>query len=563
MSAARRTSRFGERLVAAGLATPLQVDKALAAQRLVRGSLGYHLVRLGEIPPAALSEFLDKEIAAGRLGAPEPPDGGAGLEALPARLAHLFNVYPLRVDGHRMELAVPPLHGQHVLDAVADATGLLLEPTIVPARLLRQAVERDYLGGAHPTVLLAPSGLTRLVVEDEVRELKPVAPDLRVGALTAETWLRSVIAEAVTRHQRVIELQLAPGAERLLIGNEPVPLPPAHRFPEHAGELLLKLAQVEPPAEGSDASGRFQVVVRGRRPVVAVQASRAKDGLRVRLALFEQRLATDDLDALAEGAPDVHDGIEAFAREGRGVLLVAGPAGGGGRRVLELLATRLAQVFSGGARLVDSSSAGNQDAAGFDAVLAATSDSGTAQVIQDASDQGYPFLVVDELPGPRSVERALLAGARRPVLAGLPAADDAAALAWLTRQGLAGALKTGLLRAVLSVLAVEPRCACARPATLPAALLAQWDLESAPAGIVANAGCPACRDARERRATVVLRWSPVAGRPADELVVEDEREARRRDRARGKAALLDLALARAAADGETSGLVLLLGAEGS
>jgi len=43
----------------------------------------------------------------------------------------------------------------------------------------------------------------------------------------------------------------------------------------------------------------------------------------------------------------------------------------------------------------------------------------------------------------------------------LSAADSEAALAWLAHQGLAGALKTGLLRAIISILAVDEACTCA------------------------------------------------------------------------------------------------------
>ena len=41
--------RLGERLVAAGLASQQQVDEALRSQRQLRGSLGYHLLRLGKV----------------------------------------------------------------------------------------------------------------------------------------------------------------------------------------------------------------------------------------------------------------------------------------------------------------------------------------------------------------------------------------------------------------------------------------------------------------------------------------------------------------------------------
>ena len=128
MSSSGRPSdtKLGERLVAKGVVTAQQVDEALRSQRQVRGSLGYHLLRLGKITPQALSTFLEEEVAAGHLPAPRAPEGGRGLGALPARLAQLYNVYPLAADGHRLYLALPPNHGDAVT-VIAEATGCVIE----------------------------------------------------------------------------------------------------------------------------------------------------------------------------------------------------------------------------------------------------------------------------------------------------------------------------------------------------------------------------------------------------------------------------------------------------
>ena len=87
--------RLGERLVEAGVATSLQVERALAAQRSVRGRLGYHLVTTAGVEPGALSDFLDGELEQGRQPGPGDAADPAVLATVPPRIAHVYNVYPL------------------------------------------------------------------------------------------------------------------------------------------------------------------------------------------------------------------------------------------------------------------------------------------------------------------------------------------------------------------------------------------------------------------------------------------------------------------------------------
>jgi hypothetical protein len=481
------------------------------------------------------------------------------LAAIPARLAHLYNVYPLVIEGNHLDVGVPPVHGQHVVDVLAAATDLLVEPRVVPAHLLRLAVERDYLGSGQASVIEAPAGLSTLVVDSEVRQVKPLAPDLRKGELGAEPWLRSVLAEALTRHQRLIELTRTDSSARLTVGGEEVPLPPVRPVPADLEPFVLRLAGSALRPGGGKVTGRFLLDVKGRRLVVTAILSTEGPKSTLRMSVADRRFGSDDshraasadheaphsaIDDVFADVPEMRDAIDSFASDGRGgLLLTCGPSGGGARRVLELLAARLAAALERPARVTDLPASVVGSA--FE-VLPAATDTETVRGIHRAVESDAGLIVVDELAGSRSVERALLAAGKRPVLAGLPSTDSAATLAWLARHGFTGALKTGLLRAMLAVVSVEPRCRCAKPARLSRSLLDAWDLETIPKKVVENAGCAECLEAPTRRRVPVLHWTKVAGRSVAELSVEDERQARKRSRAAGEPTLLDLALQRCA-----------------
>lgn len=551
------SARLGERLVQAGVVTREQVDDALRAQRLGRGRLGYHLVRVRGVSAAEIGDFLAAEMDAGRLPAPSPSTGRDARDLLPAWVAHLHNVYPLALAGEELLLGVPPAVGPRLVDVVASLTGLRVEPCVLPPRVLRRLVERDYLAGEapdRPGTLRPLAGIPTFVVDCEVRGLHPVAPGLRTADLSAEAWWRSLLGELVSRRQR--RWTVLPGGDgpRVRLGDEgsPVPLPASVEQPLRA--LLTRLA----PAllnlrPGARTVARMGLLVRGRRPVVTVVAEHAEDGIRLEGALQEQRLVVGDVDDLFADLGAARDAIDELLHEGRGLVLACGPDGGGVRHVFRALAERVAEVRPGLAWVTDAVAAsGSVD------VRKASGDAEVARALQAASDSAE-LLVVEDLPGARSVERALLAAAHRPVLALLSAADAPAALAWLGRQGFGSALKTGLLRGIAGVAGVEPACECATPTRLPPDWRDRFALRGDVPPLVGATGCPACLSRPVLDLHPVLSWTEVAGTPLA-CTVDDERAVRRRLRADGDLSLAERTSGEAAARrGDARRLVDLFG----
>ncbi len=532
MNSGGTDSRLGQRLVARGLVTAQQVDEALRAQRQVRGSVGYHLLRLGKITPQALSNFLDEEVASGALPAPRLPAEGRSVAQLPARLAQLYNAYPIAADGHRLCLALPPLHGDAV-SAIAEATGCVIEPLILPAKLLREAVERDYLGAARAAVWHPAAGLTRFMLDDG-EGTKPLAPGMRTDGTSPEVWLRSVLAEAMAQRTRRIDLA----------ANEPLPAARARAAAVVA--LVEQLAGL--PARGPARDrGRFQLGLRARRPVADV----VRDGwesARLEVWLAEQRFVSSEIEDIFEGQDAAQEAVEALVADRKGLLLVVGACGGGARTVVHLLGARLAGLVPGASWI------GEEAPAEFVTSCPGSDDDEVAGGLHEAMQSGAPLIVAEELPGTRSFERALLAASRAPVVAGFVAADAVAALAWLGRQGLTGALKIGLLRGIIGVLGADAACAsCQAAAPLSETTARRWSISAT--SVAVNQGCPACLEPATRRTVPTVSFTPVAGQPDASFLVEDEERARRARADAGQDSLLASALAH---EGVDAGSVLRL-----
>lgn len=546
---------LGDRLVDAGVATRRQVDEALKAQRRGRGRLGWHLVRIAGVSPSALGDFLEKHLDS----AGGPPKGAPEvLAVLPARIAHLHNIYPLSVESDRLELGVPPGHGSDVIDVVAEATGLLIEPRILPAAVLRKAVERDYLGGLAAPIVEPAAGLPALVVDQPLLDLRPVAPQLRTNELSSEAWLRSVIAEAVARGARTVEIHPGPSDAELLIGEESAGRGVSLTLHAALGDLLVRLSAcpLPPPGKGATA-GRFEIVLRGRRVHASVAARSTAHGPRWRLVLADQRLSSEELEEVCAISPDVMDGVERIVSAGgSGLLLACGPAGGGARRFVHLLGARLSEVVEGAVRVSDVSAPTGDWAQ----VVAAADDSTIAEGLHGLLGHATPLVIADELPGMRSMERALLLASRTLVVAALPSADAVGALAWLARQGFIGALKNGLLRALVEVLVQEPACACAKAGSVDAELLERFGLPASSRTVMRNSGCSRCVESKERLPLALLGWTSFEQLAAEDLAIDDESSARQSRRERGLPPLLDLALRRAeeGGGGEMAGIERLL-----
>jgi type IV pilus assembly protein PilB len=139
-----RVKRLGDMLVADGLVSALQVGAALQEQRAQKLRLGSALVQLGFLPEAKLAVYLSKltHLPCVNPEAVEVPDDVIGL--IPTDVAVEHCVFPLRVQGGTLHVAVADPLQEEMRDWLSQSTGLRVTQLVSPDVRLKNAIRRRY-----------------------------------------------------------------------------------------------------------------------------------------------------------------------------------------------------------------------------------------------------------------------------------------------------------------------------------------------------------------------------------------------------------------------------------
>src|SRR5262249_44141945 len=140
---------------------------------------------------------------------------GPLVDLLPARMAHLYRMVPLRQEGCRLVLAVTTADDPSLVPALEELTGLTVDPLICPPCLVREALERFYCLEEERGVCRNALGENLLVLSDREQGIVPDALESVGEGDAAAAWLRSLVAEAIFRRSREILLEPLEGEVRI------------------------------------------------------------------------------------------------------------------------------------------------------------------------------------------------------------------------------------------------------------------------------------------------------------------------------------------------------------
>lgn len=485
---------FGELLLEAGLVSPDGLRAGLEAQKLSGGRLGCHLVRLGSVLPASLHAYLGECLETLRPDLVRDVEEGAAASALPARLAHHYGVLPVRAADGVLDLAVSSVDALALGPALGLLTGLAVEPIICPPAFIAKSLERFYPGEVEPGVIFRSAGDHLLLLADADRGLDVVPPERLPAGAPASAWLRAILADAIRRQARRVEI--VPRGETtdiLLVGRGERTL--GHSTPRgpYAGiaALIDGLARIAARGRILPRDGRFTLLLRGgRRVVVSVLALPGLLGHSYLLDLRDEAVASRPV-ADADGAPSgLAPALDRMASERRGLILLAG---------------------------VDPT----EQAAGLDLVLGLLGDRLPHRAVpkhfwdsrwSGASCQEDPKdLVATRFPAGAHDRASLYAAAReRLVLAAIDAVDPAEAAAELARPGGA----TGPFpepAGILTVRLLEALCPTCRLGFEFGEVLSAVGLSEMSRGdsFWTSPGCAACRGSGSVRLETVGQFLPL------------------------------------------------------
>src|SRR5437773_6400644 len=136
--------RLGDLLVADGLLTPAQLQKAVGEQRGATKKLGSILIKLGFINEEQLIGFLSRQYGVPSITLAQLEIDPAVLRLVPAPIAKKYEVIPVRKMGNSLALAMADPTNVFALDDIAFMTNLQVLPLVASQTAVRKAIDRNY-----------------------------------------------------------------------------------------------------------------------------------------------------------------------------------------------------------------------------------------------------------------------------------------------------------------------------------------------------------------------------------------------------------------------------------
>ena len=308
--------KLGELLVRLGKITQDQLDAALAEQARTKEPLGQILLRRGFIDEKTLAQVLADQQRAELISLKEIEPEEEALRLLDPRFAAEHRVFPFRVEGNRLYVAMARPSDLRLLDELRFRTGKEIVPKLAPDSEIAEAIREAY---------------SELPEEVEAAPAEVVEQDLiAVGSPVVEL-ADAILREAIAA--RASDLHLEPEEKKLTVRMrvdgvmqvlrtlpKEMEAPLAARYKVLAG---LDIAERRRPQDG-----HFSYVHQGRRVEVRIASVGALWGEAVVLRLIYPSgtlLGLDELGML----PEERAKFERLLRHPYGILFVTGPTGSG------------------------------------------------------------------------------------------------------------------------------------------------------------------------------------------------------------------------------------------
>ncbi|WP_228529634.1 GspE/PulE family protein [Diaphorobacter caeni] len=314
--------RLGELLLQAGKINHRDLERALNAQHEMGGLLGKVLVQLGVVSELDISQALSRQLNVPFVTAEEFPTLMPDVEGLLPDFLVSHNVFPLRVEDGRMDVAMAVPQDDFVLKALQMVSGLEVRPFIGNVSDIERALtqpQQDAVDGDEFGALDGDSG-------DFVEHLKDLASEAPVIRLVNAIVGRVIDMRASDIHLEPFDdgMHVRYRVDGVIHSSEIVP-------PKHSaavGSRVKLLAHLDIAERRLPQDGRIKTRVKGREldlrvstvPTVHGESivMRVLDRASVRFSLADMGFATDTLDK-----------FNALLARPYGIMLVTGPTGSG------------------------------------------------------------------------------------------------------------------------------------------------------------------------------------------------------------------------------------------
>ena len=323
------TSPLGELLVARGLVTDEDIERALAEQQITRERIGDILVGYGLLSNSQLVRVLAEQFGIAFVDLEDQvPDFVAG-RAIREPFARRFQAVGIRSDGRKLVVAMANPSDVFALDDIRTLTGLEIESVMAEAKQIDALIDRLFRQGAD----------TEEALSDATQELEDTRRDENRVATVEDTsddapvirFVNELIARAV--HEGASDLHVEPTRGELRIRFRvdgvlrdvmAVPRPLQSRVVSR----IKIINEMDIADRRAPQDGRASMVIDGRRVDIRSVSFPTTNGEAIVLRLLDKSGTVIDIDRLGF-RDDVLATYKKCYRQSSGAILVTGPTGSG------------------------------------------------------------------------------------------------------------------------------------------------------------------------------------------------------------------------------------------
>ena len=153
-------AKLGDLLVTENLITQQQLGKALEYQRVHGGRLGYCLIQLGCVTGEDISAILSRQFGLPSINLPFFEVDPSIVKLIPLETARKYQVLPLSRAGSTLTIATIDPTDVFAMDDLQFMTGFTIEPVVVAASAIREAIQKYYGAGPTPELKQGSAGAT-------------------------------------------------------------------------------------------------------------------------------------------------------------------------------------------------------------------------------------------------------------------------------------------------------------------------------------------------------------------------------------------------------------------
>lgn len=330
MAVKRANVKIGQLLIQAGVISAEQLEEALREQQKAEGErLCETLARLGFARDEELLPVLAKQLGISYISLKKHPMDPALLKRIPAGVAARYHVLPVGQHAGALVVAMADPLDTKVLDELRMLAHCPVQPAMVSAIELEEAIRQHYGVGADTVEQMVATAELPSTAEltEAVTDLDKIG-----GEASTVRFVNQLFLEAV--RDRSTDIHVEPYEKDLLIRYRvdgilyDIPVPPGlKRF--HAGIVsrIKVMANLNVAEHRLPQDGRAKVRVGGRDLDlrISILPSAYGEAVMVRLLSANIFLGLEQLGLLS----DHQAALETLLQKPHGIIFVSGPTGSG------------------------------------------------------------------------------------------------------------------------------------------------------------------------------------------------------------------------------------------